>query len=139
MQLTQHVPNNGLARAPYRSENVDQSVDQIAARAHFSGQGAVNPPSLGGYRQSKPALGKAALDQLLEHSIADRLADFFRQGDRGLPLAIEATELWQLDPRPNRGSHVQRANPVDGYLYAIDVDLDRGKREELAGAHRRHR
>jgi hypothetical protein len=73
------------------------------------------------------------LDEGLQHGIADRAAYFFRQSDRGPRHAGGVAEHRQLDPGTRR-RHVQSADAVDLDLDAVDVNLDRGEGEQLAGA-----
>jgi hypothetical protein len=89
------------------------------------------------HRHEKSVSGEPALDQFIDHGVADRASDLFGQDDRGAQRAAVIAKLRQFDARAADG--IQRADTVNGDLYAIDVDFDRGESEELAGAHRRDR
>lgn len=81
---------------------------------------------------------QATLDERIEHRSGDRSVDFFRQGYRRPPHAAGIAEFGQLDCC-RLGPGVRRADSVNPDLHAVDIDFDRGEREELLCSCRRYR
>src|SRR5215469_5897680 len=82
--------------------------------------------------------GQATLEEFIEDRSGDRSVNFFRQGNRRSPQTVAIAILGQLDRR-RLGPGVHRANSVNSDLHAIDVDFNRGEREELFRSRRRYR
>jgi hypothetical protein len=86
----------------------------------------------------EPALCESALDQSIDHHIADRAVDFRRQGNNGTIQPGRITKLRQLDPS-TFCADAQDSKPMQFDRDAADLNLDRGQRKEPAGAYRRDR
>jgi hypothetical protein len=82
----------------------------------------IDPLSNGRWR-SKPALGEAALDQSVEHCIADRTPSLVGYGGRGAQRAGCVTIYRPLNPRSSR-LDAQGTDAVHRDLHAVDVGRD---------------
>src|SRR6266851_990500 len=148
------IPGRAAARGSHRSRKTEREAlqpqhpcDEGLLVAIFSRWQTQSPlltfgprnPALSSWRVIlRGSRGQATLDKLIEHRSGDRSVNFFRQGNRRSPQAVAIAILGQLDRR-RLGPGVHRANSVNPDLHAVDVDFNRGEREELLRSRRRYR